>query len=199
MYDNYGIYASCRDAAWRFLIDFNICSLPVKLKNAAKMAGIRIVRNSDVNELRGNEVGASIFLPNKEWVIVYDDALKANEARMVIAHELGHILLGHEYKYSEQRFACDGRKLKSEREADMFAMRILAPACVLHEIGALSTDKICAVCDIPIKHASSRAKRMATLEKRSFYYKSELEEKVREKFQKYIDELTDDASRKTIL
>ncbi len=194
MYDNYGIYASCRDAAWRFLIDFNICSLPVKLKTAAKMAGIRIVRNSDVKELRGNEVGASIFLPSKEWVIVYDDALKVNEARMVIAHELGHILLGHEYKYSEQRFAYDGKKLKSEREADMFALRILAPACVLHEIGAVNAGKIYTVCDIPIKHAAARAKRMATLEKRNFYYKSELESKVRDKFQKYIDQLTDNAA-----
>ncbi len=187
MYDNYGIYASCRDAAWRFLIDFNICSLPVKLKAAARIAGIRILRNSDVKELRGNEVGASIFLPSKEWVIVYDDALKANEARMVIAHELGHILLGHEYKYSEQRFAYDGKKLKSEREADMFALRILAPACILHEIGAVTAGEICTACDIPIKHAAARAKRMATLEKRNFYYKSELESTVRDKFQKYID------------
>ena len=187
MYDNYGIYASCRDAAWRFLIDFNICALPVKLKAAAKMAGIRIVRNSDVNELHTNEVGASIFLPSKEWVIVYDDALKVNEARMVIAHELGHILLGHDYKYSVQRFAYDGKKLKSEREADMFAMRILAPACILHEIGAIGAEEISTFCDIPMKHAESRAKRMATLEKRNFYYKSKLESEVRDKFQKYID------------
>ena len=187
MYDNYGIYTSCRDAAWRFLIDFNICSLPVKLRSAARMAGIRIVRNSHVKELRHNEVGASIFLPSKEWVIVYDDTLKATEARMVIAHELGHILLGHEYKYSEQRFAYDGKKLKSEREADMFALRILAPACVLHEMRAISASQICNICDIPITHAAARAKRMCLLEKRDCFYRSDLESKVRDNFQKYID------------
>lgn len=187
MYEHYGIYASCRDAAWRFLLDFNVRSLPVKLKSATRLSGIRIVQNREVNELREGEVGASIYLPNKTWRIVYDEALPTDEARLVIAHELGHILLGHEYKYSEQRFnTLDGHKLKSESEADMFAVRILAPACILHELSATDASQIADLCNIPLKAAKTRAKRMAVLEERNAFYKSPLEAVLRERFDDYI-------------
>ncbi len=186
MYDFYGVYSSCRDAAWRSLIDFDVCSLPVKLISATNQAGIRVVRNSDAHELRSGELGASVFLPNKIWVIVYDNTLSDAEARMVIAHEFGHILLGHEYKYSDYRFDGGKGKLKSEREADMFALRFLAPACVLHELGALDSTAISELCMIPKSAASARAKRMETLEKRNMFYKSTLEQEVRNKFDGYI-------------
>lgn len=187
MYEHYGIYSSCRDAAWRFLLDFNVRSLPVKLKSATRLSGIRIIQNCEVNELRKGEVGASIYLPNKTWRIVYDETLPMDEARLVIAHELGHILLGHEYKYSEHRFnTFDGHKLKSEREADMFAVRILAPACILHELSATTPNEIAALCNIPLKTAKARAKRMVVLEDRGAFYKSPLEGVLRERFDEYI-------------
>ncbi len=186
MYDYYGIYASCRDAAWRCLLDFNVRCLPVKLVTATQLAGIRVVRDSYVNELRKDESGASIF-HNGKWIIVYDDRLPACESRMVIAHELGHILLGHEYKYSDYRFSKTGKKLKSEYEADMFAVRLLAPACVLHELGITDAGKIELLCEIPPKIAAGRAKRMAVLEQRSRFYQSELERKVYENFREFID------------
>lgn len=187
MYDFYGVYASCRDAAWRCLIDLDVTELPVKLVAAANLAGIRVIRNSKVNELNKGERGASIYMPDKQWLIVYDDTLPTDEARMVVAHELGHILLGHEYKYADYRFTSAGGKLKSEREADMFAVRLLAPACILHEAKILDAKKIAEVCMIPQPIANARAKRMSTLEARNMYYKSELERQVRDKFQKFIE------------
>lgn len=187
MYDFYGIYASCRDAAWRCLTDFDVRTLPVKLKRAAERAGIRVVRDSKVHELRRGERGASIYLPSGEWVIVYDDTQSTEESRMVIAHEFGHILLGHEYKYRDSRFVCEGRKLKSEREADMFAVRILAPACVLHELSVTDAETISKLCCIPRRTAAERARRMMLLESRNAYYKSELERKVRDSFAEYIE------------
>ncbi len=187
MYDFYGIYASCRDAAWRYLIDFDVTELPVKLVSAANRAGIRVIRNSKVNELYDGERGASIYMPDKQWLIVYDDTLPIAEARMVVAHELGHILLGHEYKYGSSRFTSGKSKLKSEREADMFAVRILAPACILHETKTLDSDRIADACMIPKNIATARAKRMTVLEGRNMFYRSELERKVRDKFKGYIE------------
>lgn len=169
MYDFYGIYASCRDAAWRFLIDFDVTELPIKLVAAANRAGIRVIRNSKVSELHDGERGASIYMPDKQWLIVYDDTLPIDEARMVVAHELGHILLGHEYKYGNSRFTSGKSKLKSEREADMFAVRILAPACILHETKIFHSEKIAEACMIPKDIASVRAKRMTVLEGRNMF------------------------------
>ena len=186
-YDFYGIYASCRDAAWRCHIDYYIRSLPVHLKPIAKSSGIRIIKNSEVNELKKNEAGASLFVGGN-WIIVYDDSLDITDARLVIAHELGHIFLGHEYKYSGERFLSEGDKLLSEREADMFALRLLAPACVLHELRVFSPEAIAELCCIPVSAAKRRAKRLAELEKRQCFYKSELEVKVAEGFKPYISE-----------
>ena len=187
MYDFYGVYASCRDAAWRCLIDFDISWLPVKITDATTRAGIRVSKNSDARELRQGELGASICLPSGQWLIVYDDTLLPEKSRMVIAHEFGHILLGHEYKYRDSRFESGTGKLKSEREADMFAVRILAPACVLHELQINDARKISETCWIPHKIAAERARRMKILEKRNSFYKSALEKEVVGKFSKYIN------------
>ena len=192
MYDYYGVYKSCRDAAWRCHIDFCICSLPVSLLSLAHAAGIRIIKDSDACELRENESGAGIFLDG-QWIIVYDDKLELSESRMVIAHELGHNFLGHEYKYADMRFQKGSGRLKSEREADLFAMRLLAPACVLHELGASSAKEIADLCSIPRSAANKRARRMTTLENRNCFYKSSLETKVAANYRQFID------SRKSLI
>lgn len=186
MYDYYGVYTACRDAAWRCHLDFNIRRLPVKLLFITRLAGIRVICNSDVKELRRGEIGASIYV-NGRWSIVYDESMPICESRMVIAHELGHILLGHEYKYSDYRFSTQSKKIKSEYEADMFAIRLLAPACVLHELKVTDAVTIAKLCDIPMKAALARAERMKTLEKRSRFYESELEQKVYENFREFIE------------
>ena len=183
-YDYYGTYRSCRDAAWRCLLDFGIDCLPVRVMSAARQMGIHVVRDSDVRELRPGEAGAGIYNDGR-WIVVYDDTLPADEARLVLAHELGHILMGHEYKYADRRFE-GGRKLKCEREADMFALRLLAPAFALHELQAFDEKAIASLCQIPKSAAKSRALRMAELEKRGKYYTSGLEKRLRERFEPFI-------------
>lgn len=190
----YGIYSSCRDAAWRCQIDFNVIRLPVKVISIARCVGIRVVKNSVVDELRCGEMGVSIT-DGKHWTIVYDDSLSNCEARMVVAHELGHIFLGHDYKYLIRRFKFSseedrkrkkGAKLSYEREADMFAMRLLAPAFVFHELNITDDKTISELCDIPVKAAKVRAKRFEILEKRSHFYTSELERELYERFEPWI-------------
>ncbi len=187
MYDYYGLYASCRNAAWRCHIDFDIRSLPVKLTAIAKRAGIFIHKNAGLGELREKEFGASIYAGGR-WHIVYDDRLSNDEARMVLAHELAHIFLGHEYKYTEHRFGDGGMKHRFELEADMFAIRLLAPACVLHELSVIDADGIERLCEIPPRIARQRAARMEVLEKRGAFYKSADERAVLELFFEYISE-----------
>ena len=188
MYDYYGIYASCRDAAWRCQLDFNICSLPVKVHAIAKRAGIRIVKNKEVRELRSGEFGVSIS-DGYQWTIIYDDRMSLPESRLVVAHELGHIFLGHDYRYPISRFAFTNRKHSFEREADMFAVRLLAPAFVLHELKITDAAGIASLCGIPLSVAIERSRRMLVLESRSRYYSSPLEKRLRERFLPWITEV----------
>ena len=182
----YGVYRACRDAAWRCQLEFGVTRLPVKVTGITKRAGIHVIRNSEVNELRRGELAVSICDAG-EWTIIYDDALETNMVRFVTAHELGHIFLGHEYRTLERRFAFTGHKIALEREADMFAMRLLAPAFALHEMRLLSPRDIEAVCGIPFCQAVERARRMETLEERGSFYKSPMERALLGRFQPYFD------------
>lgn len=70
----------------------------------------------------------------------------------------------------------------------MFAARLLAPACVLHELQALSAEQIAKVCNISISAAEVRAERMQVLEARNKYYLHPLERQVRQQFEQFIEE-----------
>ena len=183
----YGVYRACRDAAWRCQLEFGVCRLPVKVTGIARLAGIKIIRDSDVRELREGELAVSIF-DGMSWTIIYDDKLDVYSVRFVTAHELGHIFLGHDYRVGERRFAFSGRKLSLEREADMFAVRLLAPAFVLHELKAIDPAKISELCQIPLDQARERANRMTVLEGRGCYYKSQMERRLLEKFRPFLEE-----------
>ena len=90
----YGSYKNARNAAWQCLLDFDIRELPVKPSTIAKQLGIKIIKNSSINELSEGESGAT-YLINSKWYIVYNDTEPRQRSRFTVAHELGHILLGH--------------------------------------------------------------------------------------------------------
>ena len=61
-------------------------------------------------------------------LVLYKDTLPLGAKLFAIAHELGHCFLGHTfYGVREQNFENNAQ----EREADTFALHILAPPCVL--------------------------------------------------------------------
>lgn len=84
-----------------------------------------------------------------------------------------------------------------ETEANMFAARILAPSCMLHELKLLTVADIMKYCDITESAAKFRLKRMMLLEQRNerfiqergygCFYLSPLGQKVRQQFDDYIN------------
>lgn len=180
----YGRYKNLRNATWQIIIDFNINSLPVALSDITDKLGIKILNNSDVNELKVGERGVTLRFGN-DWYIVVNDAEPVPIRRFTIAHELGHILLGH-MLIDKAKYRTFKVRNPEEQEADMFAARLLAPACVLHELQALSAEQIAEVCNVSISAARVRSERMAILEARNKYYLHPLERKVREQFADYI-------------
>ena len=120
--------------------------------------------------LRPKESGCCFINKQGKWIIVYDDSETPDRIRFTIAHELGHILLGHELEagFGHFRRIAEGKPI-TETQADEFAARLLAPACVLWALGVSSTEDIAALCGISHKAAAIRSKRMKVLNERNMF------------------------------
>ena len=186
---SYYKYKQARDAAWQCLIDTNTQSLPVKTMKIAAHFGIKVVRNSEAELLEPSEYGCSMVDENGKWTIVYEDSDTRGRTRFTIAHELGHILLGHEIEagFGHYRRIREGKPIE-ETQADEFAARLLTPACVLWALNITSADEIEQICGISHQAASYRAKRMKILVERGKFLTSPLERKVFEAFQPWIEQ-----------
>lgn len=189
----YGKYRHRRNAAWQCLIDFNINSVPVTLKPITQQMGIKVIKNSIINELKPNESGVSIF-DGSAWYIIYNDSEGRRRNRFTIAHELGHILLGHEMKDGYYRRSTHHTAVKpeNEKEADSFAVRLLAPACVLWGLNLHSAQEISELCDISYSAAKVREERMKVLYQRNKFLTSPLERQVFSRFQPFISSINND-------
>lgn len=180
---NYGQYKNARNASWQCLIDYNINSLPVKVSQIAKQADIVLLKNSVANLLSKNESGTTL-IQNDKLYIVYADEQSPKRCRFTIAHELGHIFLGHLFAKNGKGFVITD---DAEHSANVFARDLLAPACVLHELQALTSAAIANLCDISFEAATYRAERMAELERRNAFYLHPLERQVKEQFADFIN------------
>ena len=185
MINAYGAYKNVRDSAWQVLLDYNIKTIPVNVVSIACSSGISIVKNSEVDELKSSEVGASI-LDGDKWYIVYDDTVSKERIRFTIAHELGHIFLGHPLKLGYHARTIDIDKPETERQADMFAIRLLVPACVVWGLNLHTPDEIQREFHISHTSAKARALRMEVLYERNKFLSSNLERQVYENFKDYI-------------
>lgn len=140
MLTNYGKYKDARNASWNVLINHNINSLPVSVTEICKNENIIIAKNSNVHLLQNNEYSKTMLV-NDKWYIIYDDTMSIERIRFSIAHELGHIFLGHQLTngYNNRTFNI---KPDEETQADIFTSRLLAPACVLWALDIHSADEI---------------------------------------------------------
>lgn len=182
---DYGKYKNARNASWQCILDYNIKTLPVMVTNIIKQSNnIRLFKNSDVNELEDGESGKTIYRKNI-FEIIYKDTEPSSRCRFTIAHELGHIFLGHLLinKVAYRTFKVND---SNESEANVFARDLLAPACVLHELDITKAIDISKLCNISYEAATYREERMKQLEMRNAWYLHPLEQKVRDQFDDFI-------------
>lgn len=192
-------YKYSRDMAWQTLIKNNISVLPVKVKKICKgerislwsyRKGAKLIRRLG---LENNIIGNDAF--SFERFIFYDDTKPPSRQRFSIAHEIGHILM-HDSDGSANTEA-------NEREADIFASRLLAPLCVLHFLGVGSSEEISELCQISMIAARIRYDRLFEIRERDremrrttghgCFLLSPLERQVHRNFRKYIEKnKTDD-------
>ena len=197
---NYDDYKRARDLSWRVLLDTGTRELPVKVSQICGAYGVT---------LRSYQAGAPLIQTlgldaqcvvsdgftvriGEHCYVFYNIEQPPGRVRFTIAHELGHILLEHlgdgeHTVYNREPSPADSPE---EHTANVFASRLLAPACVLHALGAVTPEQIAAVCDISLTAAKFRAGRMGVLEQRGKYGSSPLERQVLAQFQPYIDRVT---------
>lgn len=180
---NYKDYQNARDAAWRLLIDLGIRELPIRPGAMCRALGI-VVKYYTPED--GND-GMSFLNDGVPTILVSNTASLARQ-RFTAAHELGHILLGHVGRYELVNREPSSQDNPVEQAANVFASRLLAPACVLWGCNARTPEQIAGICDISLQAAQFRAERMAILYQRDKFLTSPLEQEVYRQFADYIAE-----------
>lgn len=180
-YMNYKDYQNSRDLAWEILLRERICKLPVSVSGICRNMGIpiRLYNADDENS------GYSTIIDGKPIIFVKSTE-KAERQRFTAAHELGHILLGHVGKYKLVNREPSDNDNPIEQAANVFASRLLAPACVLWGCNIRTAEQIAVNCKISVQSAEYRQKRMEILYRRNAFLTSPLERKVYENFREYM-------------
>ena len=178
---NYRSYQKSRDLAWRILLQEGIRELPVNVVALCRQMGIRVQHftPTDAND------GYSTILFGMPRIFVSDQCSPERQ-RFTIAHELGHILLGHVGQADLVNREPDPGDNPIEQEANVFASRLLAPACVLWALDLREPEEIAALCRISYQAARFRAERMALLYERGRFLTSPMERRVYEQFGDFI-------------
>ena len=149
---------------------------------------MNIIKNSVHDWLKPSQSGISFQAEDGTWVVVYDDSDSIGRKRFTIAHELGHILLGHPLREGERHTRVFNKdRPEVEKEADMFAARILSPACVLWALDLHTPEEIAERCQISYTAAQARADRMALLYSRQMFLTSPIERQVFQAFKPWIE------------
>lgn len=193
---NYKDYQNARDAAWRILLDCHIDQLPVDLNVVCKVLGVRAVSYKVTKELIAERGLSGIveksdgltFYAKDTPVILYNESCVMGRIRFTVAHELGHIILGHVSPGSVttvNREPSPGDD-PHETAANQFAARLLAPACVLWGLGLHTPEEIAKACHISNQAARFRANRMQVLYARNKFLSSPLEQRLYQQFLPFI-------------
>lgn len=117
-------YEEIAKIACEVLMDYGINKFPIDVFELAKKMNIKTLKYSglDFDErsvlLNGSDDGMS-WKYNNQIYIAYNDLRIKTRIRFTIAHEIGHIVLGHTESNEE-----------NESEADFFARNLLVPPCI---------------------------------------------------------------------
>ena len=203
----YGQYQDARDAAWRALLELPEKRLPVDVDALAKKLGVEIhpfpakdqaLLYALVNRAAEGKPCVSLRIRRAWHIFIRPKSMDESHRRFAVAHELGHLVLAHETETLAPGVRCfaarenigdvlDDPQELEDYTADLFAIRLLAPACLLHEMHVDSSGAIIRLCGLPPHAAVIRAERMELLNERDVYYTHILETKVRNAFLPWLN------------
>lgn len=192
--------------AWETLLACGITQLPVDLEQICKTLGLSLFsytqgyRILQKNRLTQVSHGADGFLLRCQGsaIILYNPHLIPGRRRFTIAHEIGHFCLGHGEEEVVIHRTADRVKSRTpqEIEADRFASQLLAPTCILRNLGVRSPAAIRQTCHISAQAAEvclGRLMRMEALDAqwmaqwgRPYYFQSSTERALCRQFEAFI-------------
>ena len=201
---NYSKYKESRDMTWEELKKNNISALPVKISDICKNRGIKVVSYKNGMDFIKSINALDRVISNDGFsvgnIIFFNSAQSVERQRFTVAHELGHIVLGHTLNGQLVNREISPNDNPIETAANVFASRILAPACVLWGIGVTDYKQIQELCNISSTAAKFRMERLQTLYDRereflktrgkSCFLLSPLERKVYKQFEDFIKEVS---------
>ena len=213
----YRRYQEARDTAWRALLQGGFTRLPVEPEGLARRIGVEALpfpgedepRLRHLIRLTGGGFCVSLRLRGRWHIFLRQDRMDESQRRFAVAHELGHLLLSH----PTRRLAPGVRAFESRENqgdliedpeslddyaADIFAIRLLAPACVLHELHLDQSGPIMRLCGLPPRAAALRAERMQLLNQRDVFYNHPLERQVRDQFLPFLGSRKAEAHRPAV-
>lgn len=124
-----------------------------------------LLNDSDPLRLKksGAEARTSIIRGTDTIITVFDETIEPfQRIRWTIAHEIGHIVLGHLHDFDKTAINRGGLTSKEyevlEKEADFFASELLAPIGVLKAAGLTKSEEIKIACNLSKKAADNREK-----------------------------------------
>lgn len=169
--------------ARQFIIDNNIDELPINMGQLILNNHWKVISYTkafdfvDIEERKiMQECSGYVKKMNGIYYIFYDNCMDIPSQRFTIAHEIGHIVMQHFSNLSPTR----------EKEANMFASRLLMPMCVLHECKINSYLELQQMCNVNSELAEYRFNRLVMLRQRNKFYTDKLESIVKDQFTNFI-------------
>jgi Zn-dependent peptidase ImmA (M78 family) len=157
--------------AWKVLLHNEVSSLPVDVFDICKREKIQVFTYTTGKDYIETANLSEHIIENDaiavDSIIFYDNTKPIERCRFSIAHELGHLFLHTNRKvpyFNREPFTSLD---DIEREADLFAARLLAPLAVLQMIGVNSASEISKICGISYTAAKIRYNRLCEIRKRN--------------------------------
>lgn len=200
---DYGEYKVSRDLAWKIILDMDFTELPIKVSAICRKLGIQVRSYEKAKKLlerhqleyKTLEIDGFTLGIDGRYTILFNEHCSIQRNRFTVAHELGHILLGHVPKDGIHITAINREPSSKdnplEQQANVFASRLMAPLCVLKSLRINDAKDIARLCDISETAAQFRFNRLKLINEReqhkSCYNLSPLEREVLEQFRSYIE------------
>lgn len=185
-------YDRCARIAHSILVKYSIPKLPIDImeiientkrtravpySTVAKRCNMDLI---DVCRTLGSKDGsAQKVTSSRPYVIHYNDSIESpGRVKWSISHEFGHIALGHLDDFPQLDFNRHGLSDYEynvlEKEADAFAGALLAPLCLINEIGVLNYNEIKQLTGLSDKAAEIKANNLKKYKKSGPYKDHEL-------------------------